>query len=141
MSRAKHKGTCEHCGEAFSYALVHSGFHESAFAYCDLCGQTAILNAGSAAIPEAVGFPAPGPLPSDAEPYLLPCACGGSFRSRASPRCPQCSAELSARRARSWIEAQAPGAAKGWRWQGSWSGLYAIVIEGRVVQDVWRGPG
>jgi len=40
---------------------------------------------------------------------------------------------LSAVTATSYIESNAPGTKKGWRWQRNWSGLYGIVIEGRRV--------
>jgi hypothetical protein len=58
----------------------------------------------------------------------------------ASPRRPRCR-ECSPIAAGSWIEAQAPGTAKGWRWQGSWDGLYAMIIEERVVRNLWRSDG
>jgi len=35
----------------------------------------------------------------------------------------------------SWIEKEAQGAKKGWRWQKSWDGLYCIVIERRVTHN------
>jgi hypothetical protein len=72
------------------------------------------------------------------EPYLEPCNCGGTFRSNASPRCPRCLHSLSPETAARWIEANAPGTSKGWRWQRNWSGVYAIVIEGHRVCDNWR---
>jgi hypothetical protein len=71
------------------------------------------------------------------EAFLTPCVCGGRFTSSAAPRCPQCNAELSAEDARVFIERDAPGTAVGWRWQGNWSGLYAIIIEGKQVADPW----
>lgn len=40
--------------------------------------------------------------------------------------------------AATWIEADAPGAKRGWRWQRSWRGLYCIIIEDRVVFDNWK---
>lgn len=140
MSRLRDTGTCEHCNGRFRYALIHNGFNDSAHAYCDRCGRTALLDARSDAIPEQAGFRPHGPIPVAAEPWLLPCECGGAFRAAASPRCPGCNRELSAEPARAWIESQAPGAAKGWRWQGSWCGIYAIVVEGRVVENNWRRP-
>jgi len=76
-------------------------------------------------------------ISSDVESHLRPCACGGRFRADASPRCPHCRGVLSPVTAASWIEANAPGTAKGWRWQGNWAGLYCILIERRVVKDPW----
>jgi hypothetical protein len=138
MSSDLDQGECEHCGSHFGYALIHNGFNDSAFAYCDSCGRTAILSAWFEGIPEEADFKPHGPVSLESEARLSPCECGGTFRSAAAPRCPSCNSELSARTARSWIEANAPGTAKGWRWQGSWSGLYAIVVEGRFVKDNWR---
>jgi len=43
MAREKLHGTCEHCGKAFEYYLIHNGFNESSYAYCDKCGMTALL--------------------------------------------------------------------------------------------------
>ncbi len=37
-------GTCEHCGSKFAYNLLHNGFNDSAYAYCDRCGTLAILD-------------------------------------------------------------------------------------------------
>lgn len=131
-------GRCEHCGARFTYALVHNGFNDSAFAYCDACGQTAMLGAWFEGIPEDAHFKAHGPISSECERWLAPCECGGSFKGDASPRCPRCRRELSASAARNWIEANAPGTEKGWSWQGKWSGLYSIIIEGHVANDNWR---
>jgi hypothetical protein len=47
-------------------------------------------------------------------------------------------AELSAEAVRAFLERNAPGTAIGWRWQLNWSGLYAIVVNRRVVWDNWR---
>jgi hypothetical protein len=41
-------------------------------------------------------------------------------------------------RATEYIEPQAEGTKKGWRWQRTWTGLYSIIIEDSVVHDVWK---
>src|SRR2546429_2714934 len=46
---------------------------------------------------------------------LTACSCGGRFRRGSSPRCPACAQPLSADSAAVWIEANAPGTAKGWK--------------------------
>ena len=130
-------GTCEHCRTEFAYELVHNGFSDTAFAYCDSCGATAILSAWFKKIPPRANYRGHGPVPASAEPFLLPCDCGGRFRGSASPRCPACHQVLSAELARPWIEANAPGSARGWRWQGSWAGLYCVVVAGRATQNNW----
>jgi hypothetical protein len=82
-----------------------------------------------------------GGIKPEIEAYLSPCSCGGRFRADAAPRCPHCHQILSAVKAAVYIEANAPGAAKGWKWQRSWNGIYAlysVMIEGRVVHDPWQ---
>ena len=137
MRREDGKGRCENCGTVFPYEIVHNGFNDSTYAYCDQCGTTAILGLWGiekrlGRVPDLVT-----PLPPEIEQLLAPCACGGSFRGRAPARCPSCRGPLSPDLAAIWLEAQAPGAEKGWRWQRSWSGLYALILGERVVFDPW----
>ena len=133
------KGRCEHCRQDFDFNLIHNGFNETAYAYCDSCGCTALLSLRGK-MPESLSLRY-GPIDSKIEPHLAPCACGGHFRANAEPRCPHCNKTLSAEKATAYIEANAPGAAKGWRWQRDWRGFYAIVIEGRRVKDPWISAG
>ncbi|HEX9138089.1 MAG TPA: hypothetical protein VF905_14290, partial [Nitrospirota bacterium] len=44
MNRASDKGRCENCGREFGYYLIHNGFNERCYAYCEDCGATAILD-------------------------------------------------------------------------------------------------
>ena len=129
------KGNCEHCNRTFGYSLVHNGFNGSSYAYCGTCGLTAIL--GEWRVPRGVSVPPFAPISREVESLLQPCSCGGAFRAGASPRCPHCHEELSPDHAADYIEAQAPGTAKGWRWQRSWDGVYCIIIENRVTHDIW----
>jgi len=129
-------GKCEHCGKAFRYKLIHNGFNESAYAYCERCGVTAILDGWK--VPVEASLTIHKAITPDIEPLLAPCPCGGSFKAGASPRCPLCGSEISATEATEWIEGNAPGSEMGWRWQENWTGLYAIVIEGRIVSDNWQ---
>jgi hypothetical protein len=71
------------------------------------------------------------------ESRLEPCECGGSFRKGGAPHCPNCDEALSAELAASYIEKNAPGSMKGWRWQKNWKGLYCMVVEGRRVDNNW----
>jgi len=121
--------------------MIHNGFNDSVYAYCSACGLTAILSEWR--MPKALdamvlGPFRDGPIPEDVEGLLTNCPCGGTFSSRASPRCPNCQRELSATDAAIWIEANAPGSKLGWRWQRSWGGLHCIIIEDRVVFDNWK---
>jgi hypothetical protein len=86
----------------------------------------------------AEGFPPHRSITSKAEPYLAACECGGEFKAGAAPGCPHCKRELSATRAGAWIEANAPGAKKGWKWQNDWVSLYAIIIDHRFVRNPLR---
>ena len=72
------------------------------------------------------------------ERYLEACACGGVFKKGSSPRCPKCQKPLSPRTATHYIEANAAGANKGWRWQANWRETYCIVIEKGEVRDNFR---
>ncbi len=129
-------GTCNHCSASFSYYLVHNGFNNSQYAYCDSCGMVAVLNVLSKQFPLApTDRLMTGHLQPELETKLRPCDCGGSFTVDAVPRCPSCRMPLSAESATTYIEKNAPGTEKGWQWQGSWSGIYCIVIDNRTVTD------
>ena len=143
MTREHHQGLCEHCGKTFAYYLIHNGFNESCYAYCAVCGMTALLDTqyrdrGRDGLPRHHAIRAIG------ERFLVVCSCGGSFLAGAAPRCPHCHQELSAKRAATWIERAHPGTGMGWlgrlvwRWQRNWDGMYAIIIEGRYVTNPWR---
>jgi hypothetical protein len=81
-----------------------------------------------------------GEIPTEMEPHIGACLCGGHFKKGAYPRCPHCNHELSAELAADWIEHDAPGAAKGWRWQQNWHEIYAIVIGNKRLKDHYRDP-
>ena len=40
----KEIGYCNKCGYKFSYELIHNGFNETTYAYCDSCGKVAFLS-------------------------------------------------------------------------------------------------
>jgi hypothetical protein len=138
---------CEQCEQQYCYALLHAGFSDSAYAYCDACGMLATLNGWNPKmkmLPENVGWHHE--INAEVEPFLGPCSCGGRFRKGASPRCPRCKSTLSADFVAGQIERNAPGTAKGWRWQRSWSGLYCVAIEDpehpgtlQITKDPLRG--
>jgi hypothetical protein len=130
-------GRCTSCGGAFSYELVHNGFNDSAFAYCDACGCEASLSCWCETIPSGARLKVHGPVNPEAEALLRPCSCGGKFRASASPRCPHCKAPLDPAKASEYIEANAPGTKLGWQWQRSWQGAYSIIIQGLSVKDNW----
>jgi hypothetical protein len=130
-------GTCEHCAARFAYDVFHAGFSELAYAYCERCGQTALFDGWSPKVPPTARTSRHQAISPGLEPLVAPCACGGRFLANASPRCPSCGEALSADAAAEWIELNAEGTKRGWRWQRSWTGLYCIVIDGRSVKDPW----
>jgi hypothetical protein len=83
-------GVCEVCGQSFNYLLIHNGFGDTAYAYCDKCGRTAFVSGWSKNIPVAAKLKLHGPVNPEAEALLAPCSCGGAFRAGATPRCPHC---------------------------------------------------
>jgi hypothetical protein len=135
VDREDGKGICEHCKQQFGYALLHAGFAEAAYAYCDTCGKTAILSLWDKRMPRLPDCPGQQEMCSAMEQFLKHCDCGGRFRRGAKPRCPHCRQELSAELATNYLEGNAPGTKKGWRWQKNWSALYCIVIEGNRIAN------
>jgi len=129
-------GSCDQCESTFHYYLIHNGFNDSYYAYCNRCGLTAILDLYSPSFAKLgiKGVPQ-GLISQEFQPHLGPCECGGQFTIEAAPRCPRCDKGLSAAKAASYIEKYAPGTKKGWRWQGNWKGIYCIVIENRVINN------
>jgi hypothetical protein len=127
---ALHKGDCEHCLRTFRYTLLHAGFGDFSYAYCDCCGMLATFNYSDSIL---VKLPPPAAphqvIDSDWEPFLDACACGGSFRSGAAPRCVFCNSVLSAVHAATHIERNTVGSGRGWHWQGNWTDLYCIALE------------
>ena len=121
--------------------IIHNGFNDSAYGYCESCGTVAFVGSyGDVKKPAAAPLKMHQAILPETEPWLEACACGGRFRANAAPRCPTCNDELSAEAATEWIEENASGTKKGWRWQRSWAGMYCIVIEDRMVENVWRSP-
>ncbi len=138
MSREHYTGTCDKCGEAFQYYLIHNGFNESAFAYSDSDSYVALLDGWK--VPIGISLRPHDQIEQTIENYLSPSPLGGLFRSGASPRCPSCNQPMDPEKAADYIERDAPGTAKGWRWQRSWNGVYCIVINDMVVHDNWKTP-
>jgi hypothetical protein len=137
MTREREIGICEHCSKEFGYYLVHNGFGDSAYAYCDRCSYTVHLS-GWSKTPAGVRLQIQRKISQDVEPFLKPCPCGGSFRADAGPRCPHCHRTISPIFATTYIEKNAAGTAKGWRWQKNWDDVYSIVIENLLVKDWWK---
>lgn len=138
MTRNNDTGICEHCGQKFAYYLLHNGFGDSAYAYCDSCEYAAILSGWHESIPAGAGLKVHQRILPSVEAFLKPCPCGGKFKADAGPRCPHCHQVLSPLLAKNYLEANAPGTKAGWRWQNNWSGVYSIVIADKAVRDWWK---
>ncbi len=93
MSAKQDIGKCEMCSKNFGYALIHNGFNDSAYAYCDICGETAILSGWFNDIPAQSNFKLHQVISEEVEPFLKSCECGGRFKNDASPRCLHCNTE------------------------------------------------
>ncbi|MHA1211129.1 MAG: hypothetical protein ACTSSH_01595, partial [Candidatus Heimdallarchaeota archaeon] len=126
MTRKPEKGTCEHCGLDFDYYLVHSGFNNSGYSYCNTCGKTAILDLTYSKRGIA-GF-SQRRIQKIAEQLIDDCECGGKFQFEAKPRCPHCLEELSAVEATKYLDKKTADSKVKWRWQQNWSGIYCILI-------------
>ncbi len=97
--REQLRGICDRCDQAFPYYLIHSGFNDSYYAYCDLCGKTAILDSYSPSLSQPrLQRVSLGRIPAELEGKLCPCECGGRFVVNAGPRCPHCGSSYPQRR-------------------------------------------
>jgi len=134
MVTQEDSGVCESCQKTFQYYLIHCGFNESAYAYCDACGCTLLIDLPFQEPGYRADLQAQGLVSRHTEKWLDRCSCGGRFKAGASPRCPHCKSELSPDTAAAYIERNAPGTPLGFRWQRSWSDIYSIIIQGHLVK-------
>lgn len=134
-------GKCNNCLKNFGYTLIHNGFNETSYAYCDKCGKTAFFDSYS--VPEKlkkifVEESRHHVLSNKLEKFIQPCDCSGNFKHNASPRCPHCNGELSADSTREFIEKNSPATEKGWKWQNNWTDVYAIIVENKKINNCWK---
>lgn len=125
-----HKGDCEHCCRIYHYTLLHAGFGDYSYAYCDRCGTLATFDYSSSFILSVPALKTQHQaIEASWHPFIKECSCGGDFRSGASPRCVFCAEPLSAEHAAAHIERNSVGAGRGWRWQKNWSDVYCMALE------------
>ncbi len=132
MKTPNHTGWCHQCGCEFPFEVIHCGFNEASYAYCEDCGTVALLAAG---YKEKRGIPRHRGIEAEGEPQLSACPCSGRFAAGASPRCPHCRGALDATQASEYIEAAIRPVAAGWNWQRNWEGLYCMIVDRRVTHD------
>lgn len=133
-------GYCEKCRKEFRYYLIHNGFNESSYAYCDTCGKVVFFSTYSVpAVLKSIFINEARHkiIPKELELHIEKCECGGFFKHNASPRCPYCHHILSPIEANKYIESDSPDK-EGWHWQNNWTGTYAIVIEDNKINDNWK---
>ncbi|MFH0732288.1 MAG: hypothetical protein V2A72_05140 [Candidatus Omnitrophota bacterium] len=136
-------GYCDNCSKKFKFRLIHNGFNESSYAYCDKCGKTTFFYEHYLKIPNKCKWffmrkERYEKINEKLEKFIKRCSCGGKFKKSAKPRCPNCKSILSARKAANYIEKNAAGLKKGWQWYKSWNGGYAIVIEDNEISNNWK---
>lgn len=136
-------GYCNRCGYKFSYELIHNGFNETAYAYCDRCGKTLFLDEYYKQIPQEClwFFKIKGryeKISEKLERFLESCGCGGKFTRSAKPRCPHCKEVLSTKNATDFILNNSKPGSINSNWRISWKSLYAIIINGRRVYNKWK---
>ncbi len=85
MNRKKDPGICETCHQAFGYHLIHNGFNDSSYAYCDRCGKTCLLDHWHKSIPKGIKLKYE-VVDNRVARLLKQCECGGTFKKGASPR-------------------------------------------------------
>ncbi len=133
-------GRCDKCSRQFNYSLMHCGFGDCLYAYCDNCGKTAFFDDYKPPN-ELKGFVRYSSvnyiIPEQLEPFIEKCSCGGNFKHDASPRCVHCKQTLSPIEANKYIKSDPPDK-EGWYWQNNWTGIYAIIIDDNKVNDNWK---
>ena len=137
-------GICDKCKSTFEFRLIHNGFNESSYVYCDSCGKTSLLDEYSKQMPGRCEWffrsdKRYEKIDAKLEPYLEKCLCGGSFKRSAIPRCPRCKQQLDPVEVNKYIDNDRPVEDKGkFLWQNNWDGIYAIIIEENVIRNNWR---
>lgn len=94
MTMNRHKATCPHCGEEFSYQRFHAGFSNLGYMYCDR--DETVLTWGT--YNTTYGRIAPDKHPwmldraeqQRVEAAIRPCPYGGRFSFTNPPLCPIC---------------------------------------------------
>lgn len=140
MTRRVQSIKCSTCSELFSVEVLHAGFDDSEFLYCDHCHRVAVLNiysGRSTALRDLAQAglwtwrDSPGAR-SQIEALLAPCECGGHFTFDAVPRCPHCRDPLILDSVLSQLDA------RGW-WKQGWRGVYCLITAGGRVDDPLAG--
>jgi len=85
---------CHHKIKADYPDIIHSGFDDSGFLYCDKSGDLLTWSSFDPRYVQLVGQIHPWALSKEqksiVESSLIRCDCGGTFAFAATPRCPVC---------------------------------------------------
>lgn len=86
--------TCPECNQILRYQLVHTGFNNTGYAYCDRDGALLVWEIFDPQYTAVAGDKHPWTLNHleevRVESAFHPCPCGGHFGMRNPPRCPHC---------------------------------------------------
>ena len=127
--------TCEYCKHEFRFMLIHNGFNDTSYYYCDKCGTTALLDIYDDKYPKKIDKNGNTIYLKDIESFLLKCECSGTFKEKASPRCPHCNELIDPEKFSIFAEYNA---VENWCWQKNWTGIYCIIIEDKVIRNNWK---
>lgn len=130
-------GSCENCNQRFSYALIHNGFNDSAYAYCDTCGCVASSLLGREP-PTASRFASTARLPRTSSGTLIDVAAGVSFelKHRRDARIADTHSRLMS--PPDILRRMRQGPRKDGAGNVNWQGLYCIIVEGRSIKAPWK---
>jgi hypothetical protein len=86
--------SCEHLIIVEYPRIIHAGFNDSGFLYCNTCGDLLTWSSYDVAYQSLLGGKPPWDLTEDEksiiESHVVKCPCGGAFTFKALPRCPEC---------------------------------------------------
>ena len=78
--------------------IIHSGFNENGFMYCDSCPNLLTWSIFDFNYEQLINNKVPWLLNDDEkniiERSVIKCECGGNFKFSAQPRCPNCNNEI-----------------------------------------------
>lgn len=128
--------TCPTCKHSYYGRVLHAGFDDSEFLYCDRCFRIALLSIYSRsadillrlAVPALWSWRESAASRIEIEASLRGCECGGRFTFDAVPKCFNCQSVLPLE---TILEAFG---AHGW-WGVGWRGFYCLIQEEHLVQN------
>ena len=129
--------TCSACGQDFKVRVVHSGFSNDEFLYCDRSHHVAVLEIYSRTsslllrLADECGrglwdWRESAEYRARIEGALRSCPCGGRFTFSAGPRCPRCRVPLALDEVRAQVELFG---------NAGWRGAYYLILDDGSVEE------